>query len=560
MTPLWLIAGFLSLTEIIAGIAATQTTGGAQISLVFFVCSFPILVASAFFYILWHKPYVLYPPGDFGLAQNVSEYVHAMHGIVEKKPTSQQVAKGEEGISAAEANDVPSQKAPELAEATSKSEDSPNSPPPPDIELVLASMDGSLNDCKKAFDRISQSKMSEKEAQKLEALFAFLKFSHYGDQTGLSELENLTSKEKYRFYAWKYLGFAWRNLKDYGRAKAAFTSAEQFSSGSDERIQAVVGLADVLAKDEQYESASEVITSRIHEFTVSTELSDLYESLSKVYEAKGDLFLRALSLEKALSYTPTNHTLRFDAAWSYSQKEMNHMSLFHYDALISIKNDSPGGINNLAVQCERLQMPIAAVRLYHESLKQKESLAGANLAYLYIRAGFADEAKKLLADLRLQPDAHVNVGNAWSALAEAEKNEKEIMKDALRKGHSLQKVLRQLADAYFTTKKELLFSGTWMLTNDIQITIREDEGQIFAEWKDGDYSMNLTGTVHGYGAQIHLKKEARNASFITLLAMENFEIDGFACLDSSNNKLSVFNFEKDDPSILSFTRVLRLSK
>lgn len=78
MTPLWVISLFVSLTEVIAGIAVTKASGGVQVALTTFVIAFPTLTAAGFFGILWHKPYVLYPPSEFGGTADVAKFVQAM--------------------------------------------------------------------------------------------------------------------------------------------------------------------------------------------------------------------------------------------------------------------------------------------------------------------------------------------------------------------------------------------------------------------------------------------------------------------------------------------------
>lgn len=47
-------------------------------SLVSFVIAFPIGVAAAFFYVLWDRPYVFYPPQEYGPSVDVTQYVSAM--------------------------------------------------------------------------------------------------------------------------------------------------------------------------------------------------------------------------------------------------------------------------------------------------------------------------------------------------------------------------------------------------------------------------------------------------------------------------------------------------
>ena len=78
MTPLWIIALFVSLSETVLGVAVTQTTGGIQVALTTFVIGFPVLVAAAFFAILWDRPYVLYPPTEYGGGTDVTGFVEAM--------------------------------------------------------------------------------------------------------------------------------------------------------------------------------------------------------------------------------------------------------------------------------------------------------------------------------------------------------------------------------------------------------------------------------------------------------------------------------------------------
>ena len=66
ITPLWIISAFVTLTEVTLGYALTKTTGGVQITLTAFVIAFAILIAAAFFLVLWHKPFVFYAPSDYG--------------------------------------------------------------------------------------------------------------------------------------------------------------------------------------------------------------------------------------------------------------------------------------------------------------------------------------------------------------------------------------------------------------------------------------------------------------------------------------------------------------
>ncbi len=76
-TPLGIVAAFVSLTETVLGIALTRVGGVVQIALTGFVIAFPLLVAAAFFYILWNRAYVFYAPSEYGNV-NPSDFMSAM--------------------------------------------------------------------------------------------------------------------------------------------------------------------------------------------------------------------------------------------------------------------------------------------------------------------------------------------------------------------------------------------------------------------------------------------------------------------------------------------------
>ena len=77
ITPLWVVASFVTFTEVTLGYAVTKVLGGVQISLTIFVIAFALLVAGAFFSILWNRPWVFYAPSEYGDV-NPKEFMSAM--------------------------------------------------------------------------------------------------------------------------------------------------------------------------------------------------------------------------------------------------------------------------------------------------------------------------------------------------------------------------------------------------------------------------------------------------------------------------------------------------
>jgi len=93
MNPLWIISLFLGVSEVTAGIAATQSTGWVQGLLAIFAAVFPLGVAAAFFVILWRRPFVLYAPGDYSEHTTVTAFVEAMRGPYQPVAAVEEVAR-----------------------------------------------------------------------------------------------------------------------------------------------------------------------------------------------------------------------------------------------------------------------------------------------------------------------------------------------------------------------------------------------------------------------------------------------------------------------------------
>jgi len=90
ITPLWIVAAFVTLTEAVLGYAVTQTQDGVQIALTVFVISFALLVFGAFFLVLWNRPYVFYPPSEYGDA-DPKKFVEAMNASSPRVSTAIQM-------------------------------------------------------------------------------------------------------------------------------------------------------------------------------------------------------------------------------------------------------------------------------------------------------------------------------------------------------------------------------------------------------------------------------------------------------------------------------------
>jgi hypothetical protein len=80
ITPLWIISLFVSFSEALLVIAATKTFGESQVVLIKFSIAFPLIVAFAFFIMLWFKPWVFYSPNYFRNICDAQKYFEALKG------------------------------------------------------------------------------------------------------------------------------------------------------------------------------------------------------------------------------------------------------------------------------------------------------------------------------------------------------------------------------------------------------------------------------------------------------------------------------------------------
>ena len=74
LTPLWIVAIFVSFAEAISGGALISTLGDVQLILTYFVVIFPSGVAVGFFILLYKKNWVFYSPSEFRTLEILEAY------------------------------------------------------------------------------------------------------------------------------------------------------------------------------------------------------------------------------------------------------------------------------------------------------------------------------------------------------------------------------------------------------------------------------------------------------------------------------------------------------
>jgi Flp pilus assembly protein TadD len=327
-------------------------------------------------------------------------------------------------------------------------------------KMWMAAAENDLASLEIAFNQTQENEPDPVEKKRNEISYLYLRFS-IGDTTAITELQKRTEDPDIAGSTYFLLGVSYERVNRYLDAATAYEKSVLLRTGS-ARIASINSAAKSLFKAGRENEAVARIAEELRKNS-SEDVGDLYEGLAAIYEGAEKHELRALALEKALEHKPNDANLHFSAAWSYSQGETKPsvLAILHYELVTRFDRHNGSALNNLGVQYQRLDLPIRAVSTYSEAVAQHETLAAANLANLYIRAGFKKEAQEILEEASLQKGVHSNVGKSVAALAEQENNEVQAQNQYMRAANEQQRYMLDYANACFIGESSLPFEGKW---------------------------------------------------------------------------------------------------
>jgi tetratricopeptide (TPR) repeat protein len=109
----------------------------------------------------------------------------------------------------------------------------------------------------------------------------------------------------------------------------------------------------------------------------------------------GRHYLAFAAAEFALHENPQLR-LRFTLGLDYHRKDLTSMALFHFKFLHGHNHNDSSSLHNLALMYADSKLPIRSVRLYKKAFSMGETLSAANLGFMYLDCGMADEAKEII--------------------------------------------------------------------------------------------------------------------------------------------------------------------
>lgn len=212
--------------------------------------------------------------------------------------------------------------------------------------------------------------------------------------------------------------------EEFEEAAQLFLEASSLRDGEN-KARSLVEAATAYIKIKKYAESETAIEAAI---PIAT--GDLREEAIRlqyqILKDSGNDYLAFATAEYALHENP-QFSIRFSLGLDYHRQELNQLALLHFKFLHDRNKEDSSSLHNLALMYSDCKLPIASIKHYKTAFALGNTLSAANLGFLYLDCGMADEAKTI-ADRAMEADDHV----PWveKCLAEiVRRNEEETEKE-----------------------------------------------------------------------------------------------------------------------------------
>jgi Tfp pilus assembly protein PilF len=350
-------------------------------------------------------------------------------------------------------------------------------------EMVRAFTEDNDIECgERLFEGLQYAEEDGEQKLRNEAIYLYLRYSA-GDISAMDRLLQLLERVKtiptILPVVHNFIGMAYEESDEFAKASECYECAARTAQTNESRAAYKVSATRSKFLSGDASTAYEEIKEEINKSEAPRVTSLLYVGISNLYHRSGNMELKAISLEKAIECSPNDKDLRFDAAYSYNDAGLVHLSLLHYLKATEFDPDHSSALNNVGIVYGQLGMPVKQIKSYKRASNNKNTLASANMAYQYIEAGFAEEAKILLQEANQEENVHSNVNKALSALADARQSEDDKEKESLEEARIRRQHLLLFAEAYFDSSVSMyVMDSEWKLADGVTVAA-EKKGEVF---------------------------------------------------------------------------------
>lgn len=354
-----------------------------------------------------------------------------------------------------------------------------------------------VGEVRQSFEKEQSSIEDRDERVKNEALFFNLLITN-GNIEYLSNLETLSQDSSLdcdiQSTVLVQLSQAYAFLGSNHLAREAAQKAVKLAADEKTRTSAILSVSWILHREHETEGA----VSQLHELANLTESrmlrNQIFATLAIFYGEANDPLARILALELALENTPEDISTRFEIARQYDELGLPHMTLRHYDRLLRASPKHHVARNNLGVTFSELGAEDLAILCYQRALEQDYALSAANIAHLYLAAGFLSDAEHAIAKAK-ESGGHPRALTAENELV-LKRESQSIRKDALlEQAGKISATIVRTARGTIDTGHQSRISGYWRSNTGILIQVETDHHTVHATWTWGSRSYDLTGIV-----------------------------------------------------------------
>ena len=251
---------------------------------------------------------------------------------------------------------------------------------------------------------------------------------------------------------------------------------------------------------------------------------------------------KAALLARAASLDP-GRARQFSAGFALQNAGFSALSAVYYELALNVSPHDESSLSNLGVAFNDMSFKGMSIDRYRQAADAGNTLAMANLAQLYLQAGFYKEADEQVKKGRLADSPHEAIGSAMVALAEARSRESERWAEARKIAVGQKRFLNELADAIAEELREPdALSGAWMVNDSSTTAIQIAGSTVQAAWQDSSQKRQLRGAM--IGKALFGSLEEWHSYW------ERYETKGTVCLIlRSDGSLSGLLLAKDGPSV-----------
>ena len=368
--------------------------------------------------------------------------------------------------------------------ATDDDDDSVEESPTTDnafVTMIRAFGDSDFTKAAQAYEELQAATQSDDARRRIEAHYLYHRYTRAADSGALAKLRELASHTSTKVSILRWLARCYWSTKDHSKAREIYREARD-SADEVNAAQLTRDIADCWAKEGNPDQGLEEVVLKLREVEQDNAKLYLYKSMASMYQAKGSERMHAIALDKALEFAPRDKDIRFSAAYAQSQAKLSAVAITNYDTLLTLDPKQALARNNLGFECQGVDLLFKSVDYYKKAADEGNTLAMANLAYLFMNTGFRDEAVTELSRASQLSNPHENVASAKAQLEKRRREELEKWKNLIEVGIRQQQFLREFAQASIEETTEDPFLGPWRSPNGETCPLERDGSRVCLEF------------------------------------------------------------------------------